>query len=130
MYDIKLMTVTKASHFKRNVQADQTEMFSPCCCLNLDCGIKMGFDDIPVDAIQIPSVTNSDFMEAMNSVKSTITHSMVDEIEYFSKYFSQYTRDTENKKSEESDNFNQNDPASVIIVFFVVLFFIMIWIFV
>ena len=69
-------------------------------------------------------------MEAMNSVKSTITQSMVDEIEYFSKYFSQYTKDTENKKSEESDNSNQNNPASVIIVFFVVLFFIMIWIFV
>ena len=59
----------------------------------------MGFDDIPVDAIQIPSVTNSDFMEAMNLVKSTITHSMVDEIEAFPKYFSQYTKNTANKKS-------------------------------
>ena len=90
----------------------------------------MVHDDIAVDAIQIPLVTIEDFMKATKTIKSTVTHSMVSEIEYFSKYFSQYPKDTENKQIEVSAHSNKNDTTSVIIVFFVVIFFIMIWIFV
>ncbi len=125
-----MLTVTKTSHFKRKIQADQTEMFLPCSCLNSDCGIKMVHTDIPVDAIEIPWVTIEDFMKALKTVKSTVTQSMVSEIEYFSKYFSQCPKDTENRQIEVSDHSNKNDTTSVIIVFFVVIFFIMIWIFI